>query len=350
MNPEINDNDDIFDIAIDMQYFKNYRSSSDNIHTYAKHFLYKSMYKKLLSFSKEELETTFYDTDKKAFHSNPKAKEHAIKFSNNLFQVVQELRNSLFYGAFIEKGAFKEKYHPVVKILLKNKKTVHSLAFLETLYNIQTAQRLNEPRDSMREITQFTSTIFNFVKKLDTEEKNEVFMNFINTIVKQPKDFVSFILNHLSQFNEEHLLIVNSKIKEHGIDINVYGLFEKHFPKESDSSFFISSSYHDSLDKAFDFGFRTDKYIYKELDLPRAIFTYGLNGNAVGDTWQLAFLKKILADSSFEVVDKFIVNMGEHPDKLKKYESSFENIGKEALNKKLHEKYTELPVLKQPKI
>ena len=51
MNPEINDNEDIFDVAIGMQYFKNMRSSADNIHTYANNFLYRSVYKKLLSFS-----------------------------------------------------------------------------------------------------------------------------------------------------------------------------------------------------------------------------------------------------------------------------------------------------------
>lgn len=350
MNPEIKDNEDIFDIAIDMQYFKNYRSSSDNIHTYAKHFLYKSIYKKLLSFSKQELETVFWDNEKKEFHPNPKAKEHAIKFSHNIFQVVEGLRNSLFYGAFIEKGAFKEKYHPVVKILLKNKKTVHSLDFLETLYNIQTAQRLNEPRDSMREITQFNQIIFNFAKNLDTEEKNEVFMNFVNTIIQKPKDFVSFVLSNLNYFNEEHLLIINSKIKEHDIDINAYGLFETYFPKETDSSFFISSPQHLSLDKAYDFGFRANNYLYKQLDLPCAIFTYGLSGNVIGDTWQISFLKKVLKESSFEVVDKFIVNMGENSAKLKKHGSHFENIGKEALNKKLHEKYTESPIVKQPKI
>lgn len=351
MNPEINDNEDIFDIAIDMQYFKNYSSSSDNIHTYAKHFLYKTMYKKLLSFSKEELETIFYDREKKEFHPNPKAKEHAIKFTNDIFQVIEGLRNSLFYGALIEKGVFKDRYHPVVKILLKNKKTPHSLHFLETLHTIQHAQRINEPRGSMKNIMDFNSTIFNFSKALDTEEKQEVFMTLINTIIKQNhKDFSQFVLNHVTNFNEEHLLIINSKIKEHNIDINCYGLFEKKFPDPSDSSFFISSSYHDSLDKAYDFGFRANNYVYQGLDLPRAIFTHGLNGNTVGDTWQIAFLQKMLTNSSLEVVDNFIVNMGEHPTKLRKYGSHFENIGKKVLNDKLNAKYAELPVVKQPKI
>lgn len=351
MNPEINDSEDIFDVAIAMQYFKNMRSSSDNIHTYANHFLYKTVYKKLLSFSKEELETVFWDKDKKEFNSNPKAKNHEIKFTKNIWEASSALRNSLFFSAFIEKGVFQEYYHPVVKTILSNKKTNHSLDFLDTLFHIQTANRMNEPRGSMKNFLDFDSSIFQFTKKLDTEEKNEIFMIFIdNLIEKDHQDFVSFILDHLIYFNEEHILIINSHLKKHNIDINAYQLFENKLPKNSDSSFFISSTFHDFFDKAYDFGFRALNYEYKNLNLPCAIYSHGLNGNNIGDTWQIKFLKKLLNDSSFQEVDNFVAHIGTDSIKLKKYGSHFENLAKEALNKKLHENLPELVKVKRSKI
>lgn len=353
MNFEINNNEDIFDIAISMKYFKNSISSGDTIHTYANHFLYKSVYIKLLSFSKEELETVFWDHVKKEFHPNPKSKYHEIKFVKNIFELNISLKNPLFFAAFIEKNAFKESYHPVVKFLLKNKNTPHSLDFLNTLYHIQTAQRLNEPTDSMKNISDFDRTIFNFSKDLDTEEKNEVFMNYINQVSKKnPRDFVNFILNNLKNFNDEHLLIINSKIKEYNININQYKLFEEHFPKKDkpNDRFFISATSHEMLDKAFDFGFRANNYEYNNLNLISSIYSYGLNGNNIGDTWQINFIKKILQVSTLEEANTFTIHIGSDLVKLKQYGYHFANIAKEALNKKLHENLPELSKSKQPKI
>lgn len=350
MNPEINDNEDIFDVAIGMQYFKNMRSSADNIHTYANHFLYRSVYKKLLSFSKKELETTFWNTDTKEFHDNPKAKQHDIKFSKNIFEATRSLDNPLFFAAFIEKGVFKEYYHPVVKSILKIKKSNHSLDFLQTLYHIQTSHRMNDPKGSMKNFLDFDNFIFHFVKALDTEEKNEVFMIFIDSLIKKnPEDFVTFILDNISYFNDEHLLLINSNIKKHNIDINQYNLFEQKFPKEKDS-FFINSGQHNSLDSAYNFGFRATNYQYKNLNLVSAIYSHGLNGNTIGDTWQTSFIKKVLIDSDLGEIDNFITHVGTEPAKLKKYGHHFENIGKEALNHKLHNNLPNLAKVKQPKI
>jgi hypothetical protein len=351
MNKEINEKDDIFDIAIAIQYFNNMRSSSDDIHTFANHFLYKTVYKKLLSFSKEELETIFWDKETKEFHENPKAKHHEIRFSRNIFEAIYKVDNALFFAAFIEKEVFKDYYHPVVKTLIENKKSQHSLDFLQMLYNIQMSKKINEEKNIEKNFLEFDHFIFNFVKELDTEEKNEVFKIFIDNLIKKNfKDFVAFILNNIKSFKEEHLLILKSNIKIHNIDINEYELFEKKFPQITDNSFFISSSSHDFIDKAYDFGFRAVKYEYKNLNLPCAIYSHGLNGNNIGDTWQINFLKKLLKETSFQEVDKFIYHIGTDSVKLKKYGMHFENIAKEALNKKLQENLTELPKVKKSKI
>lgn len=352
MNTEINNNDeDIFDIAIAMQYFKNSISSADNIHSYANHFLYRAVYKKLLSFSKEELETVFWNPENKEFHSNPKSKNNGIRFAKNIFEATTELRNPLFFSAFIEKGVFKEYYHPVIKNLLENKKTPHSLDFFEMLYHIQTSKRLNEKEEEGKEIKDIQDIVYGFTKELNTEEKIEVHMNFINLLIESGhKNFVQFVLSNIARFSDEHILIIKGKIKEHSIDINGYKVFEKYFPKTNDSSFFITSTLHEFMDKAYDFGFRVKDYQFKKLNLPCAMYSYGLNGNNIGDTWQIKFLKKILNESSFEEIDKFIINMGEDSIKLKKYGFHFENIAKEALNKKLKENLPELIKVKRNKI
>lgn len=348
MNSEINKNDDIFDIAIAMKYFGNRISSADNIHTYATHFLYKSVYQKLLSFSKDELETSFVDSNNKIV--NPKI-PHDVRFHENIFHLNNSIRNPLFFGAFIEKNAFKKLYNPVVKFILSNKKTAHSLDFLETLFSIQTSRKMNDNEDSVKNLIEFDSTIFNFCKKLDTEEKNEIFLIFINKIIKnKPEDFVSFVLGHINSFNDEHLLILQSKIKEFNIDINAYKLFEEKFPKDGDSSFFISSLSHDSLDNAYNFGFRANSYQYKKLSLVCAIYSHGLNGNNIGDTWQTAFIKKNLINSDLATIDSFLEHIGHDSVKLKKYGSHFENIGKEALNESLQVKLPEVPKVKRSKI
>jgi hypothetical protein len=360
MNKEINDTEDIFDIAIAIEYLKNINSSkSESIHTLKNNFLYKTIYKKLLSFSKEELETVFWDIEKKEFHPNPKSQHSYIKFFKNIFEVNYRLSNPLFFAAFVEKGVFKEYYHSVVKTILNNKKSVHSLDFLETLNNIQKNSIINEPRGSINNFSYFNQNnflyfsnfIFNFVKNLDTEEKNEVFQIFIDNLIKKdPKDFVCFILDYITVFNEEHNLIINTNLKKHNIDINAYNLFETRFPKNTDSSFFISSTNYDFFDKAYDFGFRVLNYRYKNLTLPCAIYSYGLNEDNLDNTWKINFLKKIINDSSFEEIDSFISHICKDTIKFKKYGSYFETLAKESLNKKLHKNFPNLPKVKHSKI
>lgn len=353
MNPEISKEEDIFDIAISMQYFKHYNYSSDNIHTYANHFLFKSVYQKLLSFSKEELETVFWNPEKKEFHPNTKSKNNELQFVKNIFEINQTLKNSLFFAAFIEKKAFTELYHPFVQLLLKNKKTDHSLDFLDSLYSIQRSKDLSANSDLKEKtnLIEFSFNIFYFIKDLDTEEKNEVFLIYLNNLIqKTPEDFIIFTLNHLKSFNDEHSIIIKSKIKEYNLDINKYKVFEKMFPQEHEPSFFISSGSHEILDKAYDFGFRAKNYNYQNLDLPCSIFKYGLNGNTICDNWQTSFIKKLLQDSDLKSVDQFIETMGLDLLKLKKYGHHFENIGKMALNKKLEENLPELPHTKKSKI
>ena len=88
----------------------------------------------------------------------------------------------------------------------------------------------------------------------------------------------------------------------------------------------------------------------KGLNLQCTLYTYGLRGNAVGDKWESAFIRKILINSTLSTVDEFTVHMGTDLVKLKKHGHNFENIGKEALNNKLHNTLSELPKSKQPKI
>lgn len=347
MITKIQDDEDIFDIAISMQYFKNYRSSNDNIHTYSQHFLYRSVYKKLMSFSKDELETVFWDSTTKKFHSNPKSEDFSIKFSENIFEVNQSLKNSLFFSAFIEKKSFVKYYNSPVKLLLKDKKTPHSLDFLETLYNIQNCN----DNQINKNLFNFDYEIFSYVKNLDTEEKNEIYIKYINYLIeKNPKDYVKFILKNITSFNEQHILITQSKSKEYKININDYALYEEIFPKENSGNFFISSIGFELINKAFDYGFRANKYQFKGLNFINTLYSYDLGYNTVGDNFAIPFMKKVLSCSSLEEVEAFTVHMSTDLLKLKKYGTNFESLYKELLNKKLYEKLPELNKTKQPKI
>lgn len=351
----LNKKQDIVDIAFGMEYFKNYRSSSDDIHFYANHSLYNQTYQNLLSLSKEELETTFYDEETKYYHPNKKVHSQELRWKRNIYDCILQLKNSLFFTALIQKNAFSDKYHPCVSYLLKQKKTPSSLKFCSVLFSIQAYERdlsfnFNEA------MCDVAKNYYYHFKELKTEEDNEVFMIFLKSLFKKKEKLSSFLYQHLSSFSDEHKTIIFSFLKSKNINISDFQEYEMlpdyTLDKINDKKFWISGPSMKIMNEMLDFGFTFHSYSYNGKSATSCILEHALdyNSNAELNNTAVAILQKLLLQSDDKQISQFFDELSQSPTKQKKYFDKFEFILKERLHKKLNENLIELPKTKQPKI
>ena len=341
-----NKKDDIFDVAIAINFFKNHMSSGNDMNHFSNHFLYKATYKKLLTFSKEELETKFYNDETKTFHENDKSKNHEIKWSRNILQIILQLKNPLFFMALIEKKAFEKEYNPFVKKLLRNLKSNHSLDFYEMLYFIQTT---NPDNDLKNNPLTYKWAINKFCIKIDTEEKQECFLFLLNELAKKPTDLINYIIENINNFTDEHNIITKSILKKHNIDLNQHCEFNI-LPNNSKEKFFINGTYFETLNNLFDYGFSFNNYSFNNENLITCVLKYELDYNQAANNFAIPFLKKMLKICPESDLIQFFIDLGNEPTKLKKHGHVFELVAKERLNQKLETNLNDLPKIKQPKI
>lgn len=351
----LNTKEDIVDIAFGMQYFKNYSSSSDDIYFYANHSLYNQTYQKLLSFSKEELETTFYDEKTNYHHPNKKVFSQELRWQRNIYDCILTLKNSLFFTALIQKNAFSEKYHPCVSYLLKQKKTPSSLKFCSMLFSIQShSNRFNNNiNEGMIDIS---NNYFHLFKDLSSEEDNEMFMIFLKSLSKNKEKLSEFICSHLRSFSDEHKTVIFSFLKSKNLniaDFKEYSVLpDDKLDNINGKKFWISGPSMTTMNEMLDFGFTFSHYSYNGKSAISCILEYALdyNSNSELNNTAVAILQKLLLKTDDKQASSFFDELSQSPTKHKKYFDKFEFIIKEKLNQKLHENLIELPKTKQPKI
>lgn len=351
----LNKKQDIVDIAFGMEYFKHYRTSSDDIYFYSNHSLYNQTYQNLLSLSKEELETTFYDEETKYYHPNKKVHSQELRWKRNIYDCILELKNSLFFTALIQKNAFADKYHPCVSYLLKQKKTQSSLKFCSVLFSIQAYARdlSSNVNEAMCDVAK---KYYHHFKELKTEEDNELFMIFLKSLSKKKEKLSSFLYQHLNSFGDEHKTIIFSFLKSKNINISDFEEYEMlpnyTLDKINDKKFWISGPSMKIMNQMLDFGFTFHTYSYNGKSAISCILEHALeyNSNSELNNTAVSILKKLLIQTDDKKVAEFFDELASFPTKHDKYFDEFQMITKERLNQKLHDNLIELPKSKQPKI
>ena len=229
------------DLLESLKYVGERWSSADTVHTLSESPINVLVYNEIMRFSKKELESV------KDIYGNVA-----------IYNAVLATRNEFFYSALLEKKAFTNLLNKDSQWLLKQVKNP-SLDLYDCIHNIET------DRYKRRDKKYFISSVVNYLKKMDTPEKETVAKEFYDKYVKKHhQELVSHCFDRINEPLTDYFL---TRFKEDKIDINQANLMQEFLPKKeyrdtSDIKFFISSILTNKIKSCLEKGFRFDEDNY----------------------------------------------------------------------------------------
>ena len=177
---------------------------------------------------------------------------------NAIHSAVSSTRNKFLYSALLEKKAFTHLLNKDSQWLLKQIKNP-SLDLYSCIYIVQSERYQSKDRNH------FISCVTDYLKKMDTPEKETIAKEFYDKYVK--KNYKELVAHCFDMINEPSTDYFLKRLKEDNFNINEENLMQKYLPKKKyndnpDSKFFISSLDTDKIKSCLEKGFRFDEDNY----------------------------------------------------------------------------------------